>query len=457
MFSASGASASIKTLWQSVTPGVFRPVAGSRFHNIRLRLRTSFDSPASAELQVLMSITFQDIKDAQARIAGHVLLTPSPSSIPLSEATGMNIWCKMEHLQRTGSFKERGARNALLLLKPEQRSRGVVAASAGNHALGLAYHAQLLGIPATVVMPKFAPLTKVVNCRKLGAKVLLEGDNIAEARAKADELVSSQGLKYVNGYDDPEIIAGQGTLGLEIASQVPEVDAVIVPVGGGGLIAGMALALKSIRPTIQVIGVEPERAASFSAAQKAGEPVAVKLESTLADGLAVPCVGTNAFGLARELVDRMVLLKEQDIALSIVRIMELEKAVVEGAGAAPLAACLSGHLEDLRGKNVVLPLCGGNIDLTTLGRVIERGLASQGRLFRFTTTISDRPGGLARFAGLVAEEGASIIDIAHDRAFSSHDISRVAIHCVLETRDETHIHALLARLGQEGFAAREQS
>jgi threonine dehydratase len=229
---------------------------------------------------------------------------------------------------------------------------------------------------------------------------------------------------------------------------------VIVPVGGGGLIAGAGLAIKTIRPEVLLIGVEPERAASFSAALEAGKPVLTEMQPTLADGLAVPRVGANAFQLARGFIDRMVLLNEQDIALSIVRLMELEKAVVEGAGAAPLAACLSGQLQDLRGKKVVLPLCGGNIDLTTLGRVIERGLASQGRLFRFTATISDRPGGLARFAGLIAEEGASIIDIAHDRAFSTHDITQVAVHCVVETRDEAHIRKVLARCKAEGFAAR---
>ncbi len=398
-----------------------------------------------------MPIRFEDIQAAAKRIAGAVAQTPCPPSPSLSEAVGMQVFCKLEHLHRTGSFKERGARNALLLLSPNQRRRGVIAASAGNHALGVAYHAQLLGIPATVVMPRFAPLTKVVNCQRFGAEVLLEGGNIAEARARADAIAADRGLAYINGYDDPAIIAGQGTAGLEVAAQVPDVDAVLVPIGGAGLIAGMAVALKTLKPEVKVIGVEPERAASFTAALKAGRPVDTTLEPTLADGLSVPKVGENAFALARGLVDRTVLVSEHDLARAVLRLMESEKTVVEGAGAAPLAACLAGLVPELKGKKVVLPLCGGNIDLNALDRVIERGLASDGRLCRFTATISDRPGGLARFAGLIAQEGASILEITHDRAFAEDDISTVAVHCVLETRDREHIQVVRRRLEQAGF------
>ena len=396
-------------------------------------------------------VTFADVQAAARRIAGAIVETPCPVSLPLSEVTGSNIYCKLEYLQRTGSFKERGARNALLTLSSGQRQRGVIAASGGNHALGVAYHAQLLQIPATVVMPRFAPLTKVVNCRRFGATVVIEGANIAEARGRADELAAQRGLTYINGFDDSAIIAGQGTIGLEIAQQVPDLDAVIVPIGGAGLIAGVSLALKQLKPKAKVIGVEPERAASFTAALQAGKPVHIEMKPTLADGLSVPKVGENAFQLARALVDRTVLVSEHDIARAVLRLMELEKAVVEGAGAAPLAACLAGLVPELENKNVVLLLCGGNIDLNTLDRVIERGLASDGRLCRFTATISDRPGGLARFAGLIAEEGASIIDINHDRAFADEDISTVAVHCVVETRDADHIAALRARLIREGF------
>ncbi|MCX6894903.1 MAG: threonine ammonia-lyase [Verrucomicrobia bacterium] len=378
--------------------------------------------------------------------------TPCPQSIPLSEITGMKVFCKLEQLQRTGSFKERGARNALLQLPPEQRQRGVIAASAGNHALGLAYHGQLLGVPVTVVMPRFAPLMKVMNCRRFGATVELHGADIGEARAHADKIAAAKKLTYINGFDDPAIIAGQGTLGLEIVEQVPDVDAVIVPVGGAGLIAGVALAVKALKPGVKIIGVEPERAASFTAALTAGKPVAIEVKPTLADGLSVPRVGDNAFALARELVDKTVLVGEREIALAILRLLELDKSVVEGAGAAPLAACLAGLVPELKGKNVVLPLCGGNIDTPILGRVLERGLVSDGRLCRFTATISDRPGGLARFAGLIAEAGASIIEIEHDRAFSSEDLNTVNVHCVVETRNLAHADELRARLAQEGFA-----
>jgi threonine dehydratase len=400
-------------------------------------------------------MTFQQIQQAAGRIAGQVIASPCPMSVPLSEATGMRIFCKLEYLQRTGSFKERGACNALMLLTPVQKRRGVVTASAGNHALGLACHAQRLGVPATVVMPRFAPLMKVANCRRFGAQVLLHGIDLGEARRRADEIAAASRLTYVNGFDDLPIIAGQGTLGLEIAEQVPDLDAIIVPVGGGGLIAGIALALKTLKPNVRVIGVEPERAACFSEALRAGKPTRIQVSPTLADGLCVPRVGAHAFRIARKLVDRTVLVGEREIALAILRLLELEKAVVEGAGAAPLAACLAGLVPELKGKNVVLPLSGGNIDTPILGRVLERGLASDGRLYRFTATISDRPGGLARFAGLLAETGASILEVAHDRAFGCDDITTVRVHCVVETRDAGHIAAVRDRLTREGFLAED--
>lgn len=398
-----------------------------------------------------MGLQLRDVQAAARRIQGAVLETPCPQSIPLSQATGMQIFCKLEYLQRTGSFKERGARNALNLLSPEQKQRGVIAASAGNHALGLAYHAQLLGIPITVVMPQFAPLTKVANCRRLGADVILHGNDISEAREHAEEIIADRGLAYINGYDDPHIITGQGTMALEIAEQVPGLDAIIVPIGGAGLIAGVALAMKALKPQVRVIGVEPERAASFTAAIKSGKPVPVPMLPTVADGLAVPKVGEECFEIARRLVDKVLLVREHDLAVAILRLLELEKAVVEGAGAAPLAACLAGLLPELQGKTVVLPLCGGNIDTATLGRILERGLASDGRLCRITATISDRPGGLAQFALIVAQEGASIHEIHHDRAFASEDITTVTVRCILETHDAQHIARVHERLSAEGF------
>ena len=396
-------------------------------------------------------LSFQDIEAAAARIKGAVVYTPCPLSIPLSEETGLQVYCKMENLQRTGSFKERGARNALLSLDPETRYRGVIAASAGNHALGLSYHGQLLNVSVTVVMPRFAALSKVTNCRKFGAEVILHGSTFSEARTHADQIAAEKSLTYINGYDDPSIIAGQGTLGIEILEQVPDVDAVIVPVGGAGLIAGIATAIRHLKPNVMIIGVEPERCASFTAAVKAGGPAQVDARPTVADGLAVPKVGKNAFETARPLIDKVLLVSEHHLALAILRLLELEKSVVEGAGAAGLAACLAGLVPHLKGKKVVLPLCGGNIDSSTLGRVLERGLAHEGRLCRLTVTISDRPGGLARFASIVGEEGGCIMEIDHDRAFASDDISTVVVHCVIETRDHSHVAALKARLMKEGI------
>jgi threonine dehydratase len=404
-----------------------------------------------------MTVAFEDIIAARERIAPFIVETVCPASIPLSEITGMQIFCKLDYLQRTGSFKERGARNALMLLSAEQRKRGVIAASAGNHALGMAYHAGLLKIPVTVVMPQFAPLTKVVNCRRLGATVVLEGSTLAKARTKADEIAQNDRLTYINGFDDPPIIAGQGTLGLEIMRQVPDLDAIVVPIGGAGLIAGVALAIKTKMPQVEVIGVEPVNAPSFVKSLEAKKPVTVELTPTLADGLSVPRVGTNAFEIARTLVDRTVLVSEQEIALAVLRLMELEKAVVEGAGAAPLAACLSGKLGRLKGKKVVLPLCGGNIDMNTLGRVIERGLAFDGRLFRFVTKLSDRPGSLARLAEILSQERANVMDIHHDRALADQDVNTVTLHCLVETRDKTHIQSLLQKLESEGFCVSHEA
>jgi len=362
----------------------------------------------------------------------------------------MKVFCKLDNLQRTGSFKERGARNALAQLSPDQQKRGVIAASAGNHAQALAYQGSLLGIPATVVMPKFAPLIKISTCQQLGATVILHGDGFGEAKAHAHEIAAEKGLAYINGYDDPAIIAGQGTIALEIVEQVPDLEAVIVPVGGAGLLAGVSLALKTLRPNVKIVAVEAENVASFSAALKAGSPTKITMRPTLADGLAIPQVGANAFQITRPLVDLVVTLTEEEIALAILRLVELEKSVVEGAAATPLAACMSGKLKELAGKRVVLLLCGGNIDPNVLSRVIERGLVADGRLGRFTAVISDRPGGLADLAAQIASTGASVKQIVHDRAFASPDVSAVDVLCTVETRNHQHLAELRALLKSRG-------
>lgn len=398
-----------------------------------------------------MSVTLADIRAAQRRIAGGVIVTPCPASIPLSEITGAQIYCKLENFQRTGSFKERGARNALLQLGAAQKKRGVVAASAGNHALGLAYHGKLLGIRVTVVMPDYAPLIKITTCERLGAKVIVRGRDFAEARAEADQLVAAEGLTYIHGFDDPAIIAGQGTLALELLQQVPKLDAIVCPVGGGGLIAGVAVAVKSLRPHVQLIGVESTATANFAAAMRAGKPTRVPRRATLADGLATLIVGANAFELARSRVDDVVIVEEDAIALAILRMLELEKTVVEGAAAAPLAAMMTGKLPQLAGRRVALIVGGGNIDPAILSRIIEKGLVRDGRITRFTAIISDRPGGLAELCRVIASCGASIKDIAHDRAFSGPDVSAVHAVCTVETRDRAHIATLHRQLKKNGF------
>ena len=404
----------------------------------------------AARAHAASDVSFDDIVEARRRIAGGVMVTPCVESPALSAITGARIFCKQEYQQRAGSFKERGACNAMLLLGAEARARGVTAASAGNHALALALHGARLGIPVTVVMPQHAPLVKQRRCRELGARVVLHGENIAEARLRADELVKAEGLTYINGFNDAAIVAGQGTIGLELLEQVPDLDAIVVPIGGGGLIAGIALAVKQLAPQVRIVGVEPERCASYVAALAAGKPVKVASTATLADGLAVPEVGARSFEIARTRVDEVVTVDENDIALAILRLAEVEKGVVEGAGASPLAAFLAGKLGSLAGKRVALVLCGGNIDPMVFSRVIEQGLAIDGRLVRFTAVISDRPGGLADLASTLARCGASVQDILHERTFAEPDVSKVMVQCIVEVRDRAHSEELFRALEERG-------
>jgi threonine dehydratase len=299
-------------------------------------------------------------------------------------------------------------------------------------------------------MPKFAALVKVTNCRQFGARVVLHGADLGEARVEAEAIAAREGLAFIHPFDNPHVIAGQGTMALEILAQTPNVEAIVVPVGGGGLLAGIGTVIDAMRPDVELVGVEPEGAACLAAALAAGQPVAVPLAPTLADGLAVPQAGVAPFGILRRVVDRVVTVDEAAIALAVLRLIELEKSVVEGAGAAPLAAFLAGKLDSLKGKNVVLVLCGGNIDLTILDRVIEVGLVADGRLTRFTVSISDRPGGLARLAEIIASTGASIKEIIHDRAFSGPDLSAVRVVCVVETTGHEHVAMLHRTLVEAG-------
>ncbi|XP_055381040.1 L-threonine ammonia-lyase isoform X2 [Condylostylus longicornis] len=334
-------------------------------------------------------------------------------------------------------FKERGARYALLMLPDEQKQKGVIAASLGNHAQGLSYHAQQLKIPATVVMPTAAPIMKIQKCCNYGAEVLVQGKDMGEAKKIAMRISKERKLLYINGYDHPHIMAGQGTIGLEILEQVPNPDAVIVPVGGAGLIAGVATAIKALNPRCKIIGVESDKCASYSQAIANKAPIYTACKNTLADGLAVPTVGYNAFVTAKPLIDKVVVVKEEWIALGILRLVEAEKCVVEGAGGACLAAILAGHLDELKGKKVVILISGGNIDTTIFGRCLERGLVADGRLIKFAVRVIDAPGGIKGLCKLLAENGVSVKDIMHERAWLK-DVFSVEIKVICETRDWNH-------------------
>jgi len=396
-------------------------------------------------------VNYEAVSRAYYRIRSGIHKTPCVRSKFLSELCDAEIYLKKDLEQETGSFKERGARNALMLLSEEDRNRGVVAASAGNHALALAWHGRDLGVPVTVIMPIVAPMTKVNNCRKFGANVILQGTHIGESKEYA--AASFADMKYINGYDDREIIAGAGTMGIEILEQVPDVDAVVVPVGGAGLIAGISLAIKTLRPDVAVWGVEPENVASYAAAIKAGKPVHEFVAGTLADGLAVPVVGSTAFKVAKHYVDETCVVDESLISIAVLRCMEMEKIIVEGGGATSLAPLLPGgplHGK-FKGKKVVLPMCGGNIDTTVLGRIIDRGLAADKRLVRFTATVSDRPGGIAQLTKAMADLGLSIKDIYHERAWLQSRVDEVQVKCVVETLGGSHADEALETLNNMGY------
>lgn len=395
-------------------------------------------------------VPLPEIVAARSRLNGAIVRTPCVESAALSELTGARVFCKQEHLQRTGSFKERGARNALAQLTPEAAAKGVIAASAGNHALGLSWHGRALGIPVTVVMPRFAPLVKVARCRQFGARVVLHGDTFDEARGEASRLAEAEGLNYVHPFDDPRVIAGQGTLAFEILEQVPDAEAILVPVGGGGLLAGVSTVLRALKPDLEIIGVEPANAACFAAGLAAGAPTRVPTRYTLADGLAVVEAGRHTLAIAGPLVHRMVTVEEESLALAMLRLAEWEKCIIEGAGAAGLAALMGGKLPELAGKRVVLLLTGGNIDPLAHSRVIERGLAADGRIYRFDVLLSDRPGGLAHLSAILAAAGANVTEIVHNRTFAGPDLSRVHVLCTVETRDRAHITEIQQRLAENG-------
>ena len=402
-------------------------------------------------------VSTQDILEARERIGALVSKTPCCRSVTFSELTGAEVFIKFENLQMTGSFKERGAANILQSLSPEQRKRGAVAASAGNHAQGVAYHAGRLGIPATIVMPEHTPLIKVSRTRNFGARVVLAGATFDEAYAEARRIQEEQGQVFVHPFDDPLVIAGQGTIGLEILEQVPDVEAAVVPIGGGGLISGVAVALKEARPGVRVIGVQAAAFPSMKASVDAGSATTVGGGHTIADGIAVKRPGELTLRHVQRYVDGIVTVTEEEIAYAILALLEKEKTVAEGAGAAALAALLNGHIEGLRGKKTVVVLSGGNIDVTLLSRIIERGLVKEGRLVRMVVTVADRPGGLAGLARVVADSGANVIEIHHDRAFGMAAMGETDVELTLETRGHDHIQLLRERLARAGYRVFEKS
>ena len=395
-----------------------------------------------------------DIHAARGRLAGTIYETPCPYSETLSALTGARVFVKLENLQMTGSFKERGAANLLLQLSPDERRRGVVAASAGNHGLAVAFHAARLGVSAVIVMPEWAPLAKVTAARRRGAEVVLHGDNFDEAYARAREIEAARQLVFVHPFDDPRVIAGQGTIGLELLEQVPGLDAVLVPVGGGGLLGGVALAVKTERPAVQVIGVQAQEVPGMASALAAGTRVTVPAATTIADGIAVRRVGEHTFDLARRHADRVVTVAEEEIANAILLLLEIEKTVVEGAGAVPLAA-LANRRVALEGRTVALVISGGNIDVNVIARIIERGLVKDGRLVRLRVRLRDRPGALARLTALVAEARANVLRIEHDRAFSRAPVGDTEVELTLETSGPPQIEAIKRHLAEAGYAAEE--
>ena len=395
-----------------------------------------------------------DIEAARAQLAGVIHETPCAYSQSLSELTGARVFVKLENLQMTGSFKERGAANVLLQLTPDERGRGVVTASAGNHGLAVAFHAARLGIAAVIVMPEWAPLTKMLSARRQGAEVVLHGDNYDEAYARARAIEAARRLVFVHPFDDARVIAGQGTIGLELAAQVPDLDAVLVPVGGGGLSTGVAIALKSRRMDVEVIGVEAEEIAAMKAALTSNERVTVAAAATIADGIAVRRVGELTLPLARRWLDQVVTVSEEEIANAILLLLEIEKTVVEGAGAVPLAALVNKKVA-LAGKTVALVLSGGNIDVNLISRIIERGLVKDGRLVRLAVMLRDRPGELARLTALVAEMRANVLHILHDRAFSRARLGQTEVEVTLETSGRDQIDAVKRHLAEAGYAVHE--
>jgi threonine dehydratase len=400
-----------------------------------------------------VAIALADVLAARERVRGQVYYSPCARSEMLSKLTGHDVFLKLENLQMTGSFKERGALNRLSLLTPEEAARGVVAASAGNHAQGVAYHATKRGVRSVIVMPLATPLVKVTATREFGAEVVLHGANYDEACAEATRLCENEGMVFLHPFDDAAVMAGQGTIGLEMLEQVPEMDAVIVPIGGGGLIGGMACAIKELRPQCRVIGVQTARLPSMLEAVKAHEPVTVDAGTTIADGIAVRRAGSITFPVVERYVDEIVTVDEDEISSAILLLLEREKTLAEGAGATALAALLQGKtsLSLTKGATVGVLVCGGNIDVTLLSRIIERGMVQDGRMILLRIHLLDKPGALAELTKLIAQHRVNIVNTLYNRAYYGVNLGDTAIDITLETRGREQVAELLGALTSEGY------
>ena len=395
-------------------------------------------------------VSLADIQAARARIRDSIALTPAPYSETLSRHADNTLYLKMENLHRTGSFKERGALNRILLMTGDERSRGVITASAGNHAQAVAYHASKRGIRVQICMPVLTPLVKVTATRNHGAEVILHGNSFDEAVDEARRRCDAEGLVFLHAFNDDAVIAGQGTIGLELLDQVPDLEAVVVPVGGGGLLGGIACAIREQRPEVRMVGVETARVPSIKQALIEHHPVLVPAASTIADGIAVRQVGELTFPLFEKYVDEIVTVEEEEIAKAILWLLEKEKTLAEGAGAAGIAAMLAKKTS-LRGKKVVVLICGGNIDVTLLSRIIERGLVKDGRLMRLRVQLPDHPGGLHRLTGIFAQQRANVVQVTHDRAYFGVNLGDTIIDITVETRGPDHILELMDALKNAGY------
>jgi threonine dehydratase len=396
------------------------------------------------------AVTLFEIQAAMGRIRDSIYLSPCARSEYFSEYTQNAIYLKLDNLQRTGAFKERGALNKLLTLTQDERARGVIAASAGNHAQGLAYHAGRHGIRAQICMPLTTPLIKVSATKGYGAEVVLHGANYDEACEEAVRRSEQFGMTFVHPFDDEVVIAGQGTMGLEILQQVPDIEAVVAPIGGGGLIAGVACAVKESNPRVRVIGVQPARLPSMKVAIAEGHPVTLSPAATIADGIAVRRAGEKTLPLVQKYVDDIVTVDEEEIANAILLLLEREKTLAEGAGAAAIAALIN-HKTPLSGKKVAVLVCGGNIDVSLLSRIMERGLVKDGRLVRLRVHLPDYPGALHRLTGILAQHRANIVETSYDRAYYGVNLGDTAIDITMETRGPDHIVELLSALSASGY------